>query len=72
MKTNSNDPIYPHKHLNVNSQIDVQYKGLTMREYFAAMAMQGLLSKPTHSAEELAIDAIKCADALINELNNPE
>jgi hypothetical protein len=41
--------------------------GLTKREYFAAMAMQGLLSNPNTSFETR--DAVIIADALIAELN---
>ena len=52
---------------------------ITRREYFAAMAMQGLLAnsyKSEHvqprsesSIDELAEIAVNAADALINELN---
>ena len=51
-------------------------EGLTKREYFAAMAMQGLLSTngsyfpDTQFMGELAAKAsVKYADALINALN---
>lgn len=48
--------------------------GLSKREYFAAKAMQGLLScdyvgNVGKSGEEVANMAIEYADALINELN---
>jgi hypothetical protein len=52
--------------------------GLTKREYFAALAMQGLLSNSammnyseliTRTKSQLAQMAISSADALINELN---
>lgn len=51
--------------------------GLTKREYFAAMAMQGVMfwdatvNEPdkTGKIEELAKNAIEMADALIAELN---
>jgi len=47
--------------------------GLTKREYFAAMAMQGMLSSSESlkgiDAEKYAAASIMCADALINELN---
>ena len=44
--------------------------GLTKREYFAAMAMQGLLTKFGNDYElQIAKDAIYWADALIEELN---
>ena len=46
---------------------NVTSKGLTKREYFAAMAMQGLLSNPNTSFETR--DAVIIADALIAELN---
>ena len=47
-----------------------QIGGLTKREYFAAMAMQGLLSDPTVNAggKDVAIAAVSYADALLAEL----
>ena len=47
-----------------------KYRGLTKREHFAGLAMQGILA---HSfgrgdADELAAQSIKCADALLREL----
>ncbi len=54
------------------------YKGLTKREYFAAMAMQGILSSRELQIV-LSLDkcsftefAVKQADDLINELNKPQ
>ena len=46
-------------------------RGLTKRELFAAMAMQGLLSGAKNPAtpEEFALGAAVAADALIKELN---
>ena len=46
-------------------------KSLTKREYFAAMAMQGLLANPelTEDYVLIAKDAVQMADALINALN---
>lgn len=50
-------------------------KGLTIRQHFAAMAMQGLLSNPNYGIHEegafdcVSQDATRIADALINELN---
>jgi hypothetical protein len=45
--------------------------GLTIREYFAAMAMQALLSDPniTTTYSHYAENAVQAADALIAELN---
>lgn len=65
MKTDGNDQAYP-----VPDIIDY---GLTKRELFAAMALQGLLSNPKvieHCViEETLRTAIKYTDALINQLN---
>lgn len=70
---NGNQPIYP-------SQNWAQ-KGLTKREYFAAMAMQGLIANSRLDAEKavsigtantIAWDAVKCADALLSELDKTE
>jgi hypothetical protein len=46
---------------------------LTKREYFAAMAMQGILGTEygvTSMAEGIAMTSIRIADELIKELNN--
>jgi hypothetical protein len=46
--------------------------GLTKREYFAALAMQSVLSTHGEDYPELiAGRALKYADALINALNKP-
>jgi len=51
--------------------------GLSKREYFAGLAMQGLLSRPPVNpngwvdGDTYARTAISCADALITELNRP-
>lgn len=42
--------------------------GLSKREYFAAMAMQGLATNWSKSNEEIARNAIEIADALLAEL----
>lgn len=61
------DPAFP-----VMSPGGCQYSGLTKREYFAALAMQGLLSSdnllvfPSSDVAKMAID---CADELIKSLN---
>jgi len=46
--------------------VDSEY-GLTKREYFAAMALQGLLANPNISV--VTSDAVIYADRLIEELN---
>lgn len=54
-----------------------QVVGLSKREHFAAMAMQGMLSNPkldieTTPAETIARDAIVQADVLLLELSKPQ
>ena len=62
--TNANDSIH-------NSEQGVQ-DGLTKREYFAAMALKGLLARDSSSRNLIhAKDAVEFADALIKALNEP-
>ena len=68
--TNDNAPAYPCMSYSAPS-------GLTKRELFAAMAMQGILANPcrqTSTSEtyaEAAIDGVRYADALLAELAKP-
>jgi hypothetical protein len=72
--TNANDPLHP---LSWTSrpdgvpELNTLNKGLTKREYFAAMSLQGLLAHGwnVHEYKDSAIHATKAADALINALN---
>lgn len=48
------------------------FKGLTKREYFASMAMQGIISNKDGldiKIERIVESAVDTADALIDELN---
>lgn len=49
------------------------FTGLTIRQYLAAMAMQGFIATYNNDAQpsekEAVSFAVKCADALIAELN---
>lgn len=64
--TQPNDPAFP------VSPADYSAKhGLTKREYFAAMAMQGLLANDTHYAL-MTEKAVHYADMLIEKLNSTE
>jgi len=49
-------------------KFDDNSKGLTKREYFAAMAMQGLLAYGPRQASDVAHSALQKADALLTEL----
>jgi hypothetical protein len=63
METKANEPAYP------NIQVP-SLKGLTKREYFAAMALQGLLADyESESIEDYSKYAVKLADSLIEELS---
>jgi hypothetical protein len=65
VKTNPDEPIHP-----VVRPISSLYHttGLTKREYFAAMALQGLLGNNNNYVYSV-ISAVEFADDLINELN---
>ena len=69
---NSDQPInaMPYQNQDGSIQHDV-YFGLTKREYFAAMAMQGLLSADKDFMMKIE-DTVRCAvshaDALLKEL----
>lgn len=49
------------------------WHGLTKRELFAAMAMQGVISNPESSGsfETFAKEAVRYADALLKEMEKP-
>lgn len=69
--TDPNSPAYP---IPREFRHDT-YDGLTKREHFAAMAMQGLLANPElsqQSYDTTAACAIKQADALLAALNKEE
>ena len=57
-------------------QVSVAQSGMTLREYYAGQAMQGICvnagrnGHTFHEAGELAKEAVKVADALIRALGN--
>lgn len=65
----ANDPSCP-----VTEASKYEFCGLTIREHFAGLAMQGMLAgenswpESSTSARDLAVNAVKVADALIAEL----
>jgi hypothetical protein len=61
-------------YLDGENDLSIAEVGLTKRELFAAMAMQGLLadSKIDWEQDELATEAVNMADALIDALNHRE
>ena len=59
---------------DTNVSYDPECQGLTKREYFAAMAMQGVTSLPKFDSDPETIEmaakwAVNCADALLSELS---
>jgi len=71
--TNANDLINETRY-KVDELVSESYPnhGLTKREYFAAMAMQGMLASANNTLfdyETIATHSVKHADALINALN---
>jgi len=72
--TNANDLINETRY-KVDELVSESYPnhGLTKREYFAAMAMQGMLASANNTLfdyETIATHSVKHADALINALND--
>jgi hypothetical protein len=71
-QTNGNDPVSAtQEYHSKNFGVVLAKTGLTKREYFAAMAMQGLLSTVPESfnGTEIAQLSVNMADALIEALN---
>ncbi len=66
--SNANEPANPVTPTDRSGQIGDQFLGLTKREYFAAMAMQGMLSRDAYSDQRCAELAVIYADALLVEL----
>lgn len=63
----ANEPAFPTAGIQ-NNEESLPVGGLTKREYFAALAMQGLLALEGYSFQGAAKDAVTAADALIAEL----
>lgn len=67
---NDGGPAFPHKRqIRCNGEvIDSEMEpGMTLRDYFAAAALQGMLSDPDRggSGSEFAQAAYSCADAML-------
>lgn len=79
MKTNPNDSAFSRQAYFVDGGGDFGAEGLTKREYFAAMAMQGLLANSyndgvyqplsTASHDQIANMAVRLSDSFIVALN---
>ena len=67
---NGDQPINPTER-PISGGGTLQTFGLTKREYFAALAMQGYMANkytPHHNPEYIADYAVECAEALLSEL----
>ena len=70
MSTDKNQTVHP-----VTDSVLIGHEGLTKREYFAAMAMQGILASPNshfNTANGIAGQSVRMADILIDCLNQPK
>ncbi len=72
-ETKANEPAFSKPAFyHPDGAIDLPNNGLTKREYFAAMAMQGALAnKSAHkrTIEMITESSVRLSDALIKELN---
>lgn len=72
MKENRNQPIFPTEDKDYfdpsSTQPNTFYTGLTKREYFAAKALQGILTDENVHLQSAANMAVEAADALLTEL----
>lgn len=71
--SNANKPAFPSEPRSF-APPDSFGSGLSKREYFAAMALQGLMAMPTRDGEDIRYEsyaraAVKQADALLAELD---
>lgn len=72
----SSDPAFPQNELNQHDgSVCVQHTGLTMRDYFAARAMESILSTlfggiRLIDIEAMAEDSYKVADAMLKARTN--
>lgn len=70
----ANEPAYPIPASDLSGSYEAA-PGLTIREHFAGLAMQGLLASPSYDGQQfttIAHDAVEAADALIAELAKPK
>ncbi len=73
-----NELVFPQSRTQLNALHESvgteTYGGLTKREYYAGLAMQGIISKrdgELNGSDWVAMKALDYADALISELEKP-
>ena len=70
-----NEPAFPQVINDHDGNIYLQHEGLTKREYFAALAMQGYIIAGCNgmpSEDIIAVLSVSTADALIKELEKKD
>ena len=69
MSANTGGPAFPIKQYNRNIMAFEEVCGMTLRDYFAAKAMQGFMASPLLKVElgeyATALNAYKVADAML-------
>jgi hypothetical protein len=66
--TNTGGPAFPTEAYDLERQTLVREEGMTLRDYFAAKAMQGIILHPQGLAglwDEAAQESYKVADAML-------
>ena len=65
--TNTGGPAFPTEAYDLERQTIVREEGMTLRDYFAAKAMQGMMSDGIHENDFAwaAAQAYKMADAML-------
>ena len=67
MKKETGGPAFarPYSHDNFNDETELAQHGMTLRDYFAAHAMQGKIAAGATGYEDVAFYAYKYADAML-------
>jgi hypothetical protein len=65
--SNANKPAFPGSYTG-NNGMPVWSEGMTKLEYFAGLALQGMLCNSRRVPHDVAIDAVNYARALLAEL----
>ena len=63
MSNNTGGPAFPAHHFDLAEG----EHGMTLRDYFAAQAMQALIEKYDESPVEISLEAYEFADAMLKE-----
>ena len=63
MSNNTGGPAFPAHHFDLAEG----EHGMTLRDYFAAKAMQALIEKYDESPVEISLEAYEFADAMLKE-----